>query len=81
MFLHLWVVGRVVGAWVVPTVPTVVPVRYLRCAISIVSPTNLLLLEENLSHLSGAVSMGAGVGGLALAAAVAPRAVTNLGNR
>ena len=32
-----------------------------------------------MSHLSGAVSMGAGVGGLALAAAVAPRAVTSLG--
>ena len=37
VFLHLWVVGRVVGAWVVPTVPTVVPVRYLMCVISIVS--------------------------------------------
>ena len=42
-------------------------------------PTNLLPLEENFSHLSGAVSMDAGVGGLALAAAVAPRAVTSLG--
>ena len=42
-------------------------------------PTNLLLLDQNFSHLSGAVSMGAGVGGLALAAAVAPRAVTSLG--
>ena len=39
----------------------------------------MLLLDQNLSHLSGAVSMGAGVGGLALAAAVAPRAVTSLG--
>ena len=44
-------------------------------------PTNLLPLEENFSHLSGAVSMDAGVGGLALAAAVAPRAVTSLGLR
>ena len=79
MFLHLWVVGRVVGAWVVPTVPTVVAVRYLMCVISIISPTNFLLLDQNFSHLSGAVSMGAGVGGLALAAAVAPRAVTSLG--
>ena len=34
VFLHLWVVGRVVGAWVVPTVPTVVPVRYLMCVIN-----------------------------------------------
>ena len=42
-------------------------------------PTNLLPLDQNCSHLSGAVSMGAGVGGLALAAAVAPRAVTSLG--
>ena len=42
-------------------------------------PTNLLLPDKNFSHLSGAVSMDAGVGGLALAAAVAPRAVTSLG--
>ena len=44
-------------------------------------PTNLLLPDKNFSHLSGAVSMDAGVGGLALAAAVAPRAVTSLGLR
>ena len=39
----------------------------------------MLLPDKNFSHLSGAVSMDAGVGGLALAAAVAPRAVTSLG--
>ena len=27
---HLWVVGRVVGTWVVPWVAAVVPVRYLQ---------------------------------------------------
>ena len=31
-FPHLWVVGRVVGTWVVPWVAPVVPVRYL-CAL------------------------------------------------
>jgi len=31
---HLWVVGRVVGTWVVPWVATVVPVRYLSRAVS-----------------------------------------------
>ena len=53
VFLHLWVVGRVVGAWVVPTVPTVVPVRYLMCVISIVSQPTCFRSKKTFLTLAG----------------------------
>ena len=68
---HLWVVGRVVGTWVVPWVTAVVPVRYLQ-------PTLKSHLKGAETHLSRAVSMGPGVWGLPLSASVAPRAFTSL---
>ena len=68
---HLWVVGRVVGTWVVPWVAAVVPVRNL--------PHEAHLKGRGGTYLSRAVSMAPGVWGLPLSASVAPRALTSLG--
>ena len=72
---HLWVVGRVVGTWVVPWVAAVVPVRYLQIS-NLISA--LFLKGEGSTYLSRAVSMAPGVWGLPLSASVAPRALTSL---
>ena len=73
---HLWVVGRVVGTWVVPWVAAVVPVRYLQ--ISNLIYALFLSRGEGSTYLSRAVSMAPGVWGLPLSASVAPRALTSL---